>query len=195
MRFALFIICGRHFALRMVNMCKIKKRFFALGMGLLGCLCYGVSDWLMIYGEMTPLGSVSWLTKGITLIPMWRFTLAMALAFPCILFYGIALFPLQNFILNKKDRKIYHYLNTFGLTPWIAIHLFYTMLFVLFAWLHNKGYQEKASAIVETLYHRFSWFVLVGQFVMLPVYLFGFYLQVAGKTIFLKIFSLLKQSW
>lgn len=99
-------------------------------------------------------------------------------------------FSLQNFIRNEKDRKIYHYLNAFGLTPWIAIHLFYTMLFVLFAWLHNNGCQEKASVIVEALYHRFSWFVLAGQFVMLPVYFFWFYLQVAGKTIFPKIFSL-----
>lgn len=67
-----------------------------MGLGLLGCLCYGVSDWLMLYGEMAPLGSVKWLTKGIPMIPMWRFTVAMALAFPGIVLCGIALFSLTN---------------------------------------------------------------------------------------------------
>ena len=49
----------------------------------------------------------------------------MLLAFPGILCYGGALFYLEKFIKEEKERKIYHYLNAFGLTPWMCLHLFY----------------------------------------------------------------------
>lgn len=50
--------------------------------GMLGCLCYGGGDWLMLYGDPSYAGSLSWLTAGVAGIPQWRFNLAMALAFP-----------------------------------------------------------------------------------------------------------------
>ena len=35
---------------------------------------------------------------------------------------------LEKFIKEEKERKIYHYLNAFGLTPWMCLHLFYIMI-------------------------------------------------------------------
>jgi hypothetical protein len=35
--------------------------------------------------------------------------LAMALAFPGIVFYGIALFAVQEYIKDEKHKRIYHY--------------------------------------------------------------------------------------
>ena len=35
--------------------------------GMLGCLCYGGGDWLMIYGDPSYYGSLSWLTTLIGL--------------------------------------------------------------------------------------------------------------------------------
>ena len=49
---------------------------------MLGCLCFGSGDWLMLYGDTAHDGSVYWLTQGAVKIPAWRNTLAMALAFP-----------------------------------------------------------------------------------------------------------------
>ena len=54
----------------------------ALICGMLGCLCYGGGDWLMMYGNPAYHGTLSWLTEGVAMIPQWRFNLAMALAFP-----------------------------------------------------------------------------------------------------------------
>ncbi|MBQ9687403.1 MAG: hypothetical protein IJV41_12795 [Oscillospiraceae bacterium] len=162
------------------------KRKLALVCGLLGCLCYGGGDWLMMYGDPTHAGSLIWLTTGTAQIPLWRYDLALALAFPGIILYGIALFAVETYILADKERKVYHYLNAFGLTPWIALHLFYIMILVLFAWLNANGFAADALTICEGLFHSLSWLVPISEALMLPVFLYWFYLQITGKTAFPK---------
>ena len=164
----------------------MKKRTAALLCGMLGCLCYGGGDWLMIYGNPAYEGALSWLTAGVAAIPQWRFNLAMALAFPGIILYGVALFAVQGYIKAEKHRKIYHYLNAFGLTPWIALHLFYVMILTQFAWMHGNGYAAEALPVCEGLFRRLSWLVPVSEIMMLPVFLYWFYLQITGKTVFPK---------
>jgi len=166
-------------------MMKMKMKT-ALICGILGCLCYGGGDWLMIYGSPAHSGSLYWLTEGVAEIPQWRYNLAMVLAFPGIILYGIALFAVQNFIIEEKQRKIYHYLNAFGLTPWIALHLFYIMILTLFSWMHQNGFAEQAGKITEGLFSQLSWVVMVSEILMIPVFLYWFYLQISGKTIFPK---------
>ena len=60
-----------------------KKTAAALICGMLGCLCFGTGDWLMMYGggEYDTVYMLNWLTTGTAQIPQWRFTLAMALVF------------------------------------------------------------------------------------------------------------------
>ena len=173
----------------------------ALLCGMLGCLCYGGGDWLMMYGNPAYHGTLSWLTEGIAVIPQGRYNLAMALAFPGIILYGIALFAVEGYIKDGKQRKVYHYLNAFGLTPWIALHLFYVMILTLFSWMHGNGYADSALAVCGGLYSRLSWLVPVSEALMLPVFLYWFWLQLRGKTVFPKgmaftnvliIFALLK---
>lgn len=163
-----------------------KKIVFALICGIFGCLCYGGGDWLMMYGDPSRLGKLIWLTTGTANIPQWRFILAMALAFPGIILYGIALFAVQNYIREDKERRIYHYLNAFGLTPWIALHLIYVVILSLFAWLNNNGYADDALIICESLFAIFSWLIPVSEALMLPVFIYWFYLQITGRTVFAK---------
>ncbi len=156
----------------------------ALLCGILGCLCYGGGDWLMMYGNPVHHGALSWLTEGVSAIPQWRFNLAMALAFPGIILYGIALFAVEMYIREEKHRKAYHWLNAFGLTPWIALHLFYVMILTLFAWMHGNGFAAEALPVCEGLFRQLSWLVPVSEGLMLPVFLYWFWLQVSGKTVF-----------
>lgn len=160
------------------------KRTIGLICGLLGCMCYGGGDWLMMYGNPAHIGKLIWLTAGTAQIPQWRYILAMALAFPGIIFYGIALFLIRDYIKSEKHKKVYHYLNAFGLTPWIALHLIYIVILSLFAWLNNNGFAGDAIIICEGLYSNFSWLIVVSEALMLPVFLYWFYLQISGKTIF-----------
>lgn len=44
---------------------KKQKMTAALICGMLGCLCYGGGDWLMMYGDTAHDGSVYWLTRGL----------------------------------------------------------------------------------------------------------------------------------
>ena len=153
---------------------------------MLGCLCFGGGDWLMIYGDTAHSGAVSWLTEGAARIPQWRYDLAMVLAFPGIVLYGIALFSVRTYIRDEKERKIYHYLNAFGLTPWIALHLFYIMFLTLFSWMHGNGFAAQAIPVCEGLFSQLSWVVPVCEVMMLPVFIYWFYLQIVGKTVFPK---------
>ena len=180
---------------------KTGKGKAALLCGILGCFCYGGGDWLMMYGNPAYHGALSWLTDGVAAIPQWRFDLAMALAFPGIILYGIALFAVERYITGERERRIYHYLNAFGLTPWIALHLFYIMILVLFSWMNGNGYAAEAVSVCEGLYTQLSWLVPVMEAVMLPVFAYWFYLQIRNKTVFprwmaftnvLVIFALLK---
>lgn len=140
----------------------------------------------MMYGDTSHSGDISWLTEGTALIAQWRYDLAMALVFPGIILYGIALFSVQSFIKNEKERKIYHYLNAFGMTPWIALHLFYIMILTLFSWMNRKGFAELALLVCEGLFSQLSWLIPVTEGIMLPVFIYWFYLQITGKTVFPK---------
>ena len=40
---------------------------------MLGCLCYGGGDWLMMYGDPTCNGTLKWLTTGTAAIAEWRY--------------------------------------------------------------------------------------------------------------------------
>lgn len=154
---------------------KRKTMMLCLVCGLLGCLCMGAGDWLMIYGDATYNGEVYWIAEGIRSIPQWRFDLSMILAFPGILLYGAGLFAIQNYIPDEKERKIYHYLNAFGMTPWLMLHLFVVMILCLWS------YSGDLAAATE-LRNRLTWVVLAGEVIMLPVFVYWFYLQIHGKT-------------
>lgn len=167
-----------------MNKCENTKNMAALICGILGCLCYGGGDWLMMYGDPSYTGQLIWLTAGAAQIPQWRYILAMALAFPGIILYGIALFAIRDFIRDEKHRKIFHYLNVFGLTPWIALHLIYVVILSLYAWLNNNGFTGDSLTICEALYGNFSWLIPVCEVLMLPVFLYWFYLQITNKTVF-----------
>lgn len=164
----------------------LYRQNHALICGILGCLCFGGGDWLMLYGDPAYHGTLSWLTEGAAAIPQWRYSLAMALAVPGILLYGIALFSLQRYIKEERDQKIFHYLNAFGLMPWIALHLFYIMILSLFSLMHADGYEAMALSVCEDLFSKLSWVVLICEAMMIPVFVYWFYLQIRGKTAFPK---------
>lgn len=143
-----------------------RKTIAALVCGMLGCICFGAGDWLMIYGNTAHMGSISWLTVGAASIAPWRNALAMVLAFPGILFYGIALFAISGFLKEERQRKTYHYLTAFSLTPWLCLHLFYIMILYGFAWMSGNGYATAALPVSEALFAHLSWLVLVSEVLM-----------------------------
>lgn len=168
-------------------MCYERKIMIAtLLCGILGCLCFSVGDWLMIYGDTTHIGSIFWLTVGAAAIAPWRNALAMALAFPGILFYGIALFATARFLKEERQQKIYHYLTAFSLTPWLCLHLFYIMILYGFAWMSGNGYATAALPVSNALFTHLSWLVIISEVLMVPPYLYWFYLLVRGKSVFQK---------
>lgn len=155
---------------------------YAMICGIIGCFCYGGGDWLMMYGNPEYHGDLFWLTDGVANISNWRNTLAMALAFPGIIFYGIALFSLKELVTENKQRKRYDVLTAFGLTPWITLHLLYIIILYLYSWLNNNGYADSSIQICEALYNNFSWVIYISEVIMLPPFIYWFWIVLKGHT-------------
>lgn len=163
-----------------------KKILAALLCGMLGCICFGAGDWLMLYGDTAYTGNISWLTEGAAQIAPWRNALAMLLSFPGIILYGIALFAIACFLNYKRRRKIYRCLTAFSLTPWLCLHLFYIMILYVFAWMNSHGYEAAALPVSEALFTHLSWIVILSEAMMLPPYLYWFYLLIRKNSVFTK---------
>lgn len=161
-----------------------KKLIAALFCGMLGCICFGAGDWLMLYGDVSHAGDILWLTEGVAAIPTWRNSLAMILSFPGIVLYGIALFYLAETIPGQKARSVYKGLTALGLTQWLCLHLFYIMILYVFAWMRQNGFETAALPVSQALYTHFRWLPLVSELIMLPPFLYWFYLQITDKTQF-----------
>ena len=138
----------------------------------------------MIYGDTAHNGVLFWLTVGVAQIPPWRNNLAMALSFPGIIFYGIALFSAASFLSDEKDRKRYQALTAFSLTPWLCLHLFYIMILYIFAWMSGNRYEAAALPVGEALFTHFAWLVPISEAFMLPPYLYWGWLLLRGRSVF-----------
>lgn len=159
-----------------------KKLTAALLCGLLGCLCFGAGDWLMLYGDTAHNGALTWLTVGAAQIAPWRNKRAMALAFPGIIFYAVVLFAMAAFLSDERDRKRYQALTAFSLTPWLCLHLFYIMILYGFAWMSGNGYSSAALPVSEAIHSHFAWIVPVSEVLMIPPYLYWCWLLLKKRT-------------
>lgn len=160
-----------------------KKLTITLLSGLLGCLCMGVGDWLMIYGDTAYTGAISWLTLGVKQIAPWRNTLSMALAFPGVILYGIALFAIGITLQGKRRQQVYRYLTAFSMTPWLCLHLLYIMILYGFAWMSGNGFVSAALPVSEAIFYHFAWLVLVSEVLMLPPYFYWGWLVLRRESV------------
>lgn len=126
------------------------------------------------------------MTTGTAGIASWRNTLAMLLAFPGIVFYGIGLFSVCGFVKEKRQGEIYRTLTAYGLTPWLCLHLFYIMILYVFAWLSGNEYADAVLPAAEALYLHLSWLVIISEIMLLLPFLYWFWLQISGRTVFPK---------
>lgn len=167
-----------------------RKMNLALVCGLLGCLCMGAGDWLMLYGDTAHAGEVFWLTAGAAAIPAWRNGLAMALSFPAVLLYDVALFALAGLLKEERRRWAYRYVTAFSLTPWLALHLYYIMVLYVFSWLSGNGFEAAALSASEALISHLAWIVPASEALMLPPYLYWAYLLWREKSVLSRLITL-----
>ena len=158
--------------------------------GIFGAILMGAGDWLMIYGDVTPLGDLLWLTEGVANIEPWRNNLSMALAFPGVIFYAVGLFALKDVFIFEKNNKIYKGLTAIGFTPWLCIHLFYTMMLFTFAWLTKEGNGNIACQLIEETVEHFAWIIPVGEGIMGLPFLYLFFCILTGKSRFKKVLAI-----
>ena len=56
------------------------------------------------------------------------------------------------------------------------------MILYLFAWMKGNGFEQAALPAAQALYEHLSWVVIVSEAMMLPPFIYWFYLVAAGKT-------------
>ena len=94
------------------------------------------------------------------------------------------LFAIADFLKEERQRNTYRYLTAFSLTPWLCLHLFYIMILYGFAWMSGNGYAAAAVPVSEALFAHLSWLVIVSEVLMLPPYLYWFWILARGKSVF-----------
>ncbi|KAG4092161.1 hypothetical protein H8356DRAFT_1353559 [Neocallimastix lanati (nom. inval.)] len=114
--------------------------------GVLGGLAFTTADWLIFFGNATPVTQkYSYLFKGLEEIAPWRYNMSMVLSFISVIVLGIGLFSLEIYIPNPKHKIIFHYLNVLNLTTWSTLHM-------------AACYQEAVS-VFEAIFLQFQWVV------------------------------------
>lgn len=163
---------------------RIPRQTMALYLlcGMVGCLLMASSDWLMIYGNTAAQGALAWLTEGVAQIPAWRNTLAMVLAFPAVVCYLIALLGVRHFLRDLPAQQLYIRLTALGMTPWLCLHLFYTMILFLFGWLRGQGELNLALSACEALFGHFAWLVPAADVFMVLPFLYLLFAFVTDRT-------------
>ncbi|MCM1054868.1 MAG: hypothetical protein NC394_05015 [Bacteroides sp.] len=166
-----------------MNMINRKRIIAALICGMLGCIFLCSGDWLMIYGDTSYNGGTHWLTEGTAQIPAWRNLLSMLVAFPAVILYGVGLFNAEVFVNSQKEMKIYRCLTAFGMMPWLCLHIYYVMILYVFAMMTQNNF-EGALDVAEAMNSQFSSIVFISEAIMILPFLYWFYLQISGKTLF-----------
>ena len=64
----------------------------------------------------------------------------------------------------------------------MCLHIFYIMILYLYSWMMGNGYEQTALPACEALYHHLSWVIMASEVVMLPVFIYWFYLVLTAKT-------------
>lgn len=90
----------------------------------------------------------------------------------------------DRFHLGGKGTEGIPHADCFRAAPWIALHLFYIMILYAFSWLSAGSYAEAALPLGEAVFAHFSWVPLVSESLMLPPFLYWFYLQIRQKNRF-----------
>lgn len=174
----------------MASKVSYKKLVLLLLCGIAGCIFMGGSDYLMIYGNTAFEGELAWLTLGAAEIPAGRNALALAMAFPAVIFYALGLLAVRFFINEEKDRKNYSVLTVIGMTPWLCLHLFYIMILFAFGFLMQRGDSETAYILCEAMFGQFSWLVMAGEIIMLLPFIYLIVLMLKLRTVFKKAMAL-----
>lgn len=109
----------------MMNLKVKRKTKLTLLCGLLGCMCFGVGDWLLGYVDPTPIGEniFYFISAGHGVgYDAWKIvvTLVMAMVGMCFLIPGMV--SIADVAQKSGERSLLRYLFMLCAVGWIVIH-------------------------------------------------------------------------
>ena len=130
----------------------LQKKFIIFGM--IGCLCFGIGDWLLGYVDPAPIeGNAFYFIRaghgaGYNLSKA-AFALALAMAGMCFLYPGFV--HIADIVKDEKTKCSLEY--AFGLCSigWLALHILVSVNVLVFAHAEKNGGRELAVALSGSL--------------------------------------------
>lgn len=125
----------------------LKKKYIIFG--IIGCLCFGIGDWLLGYVDPAPIeGNIFYFIRtghgeGYNLSKA-AFALVLAMAGMCFLYPGFV------HISDKTKRSLGY---AFGLCSigWLALHILVSVNVLVFAQADKSGGRELAVTLSDSL--------------------------------------------
>lgn len=170
---------------RQVNM-VLNKRYIIFGM--IGCLCFGIGDWLLGYVDPAPIeGNIFYFIcagygAGYHLSKV-TFALILALAGMCFLYPGFV--HMSDTAKDKKTKRSLGY--AFGLCSagWLALHILVSVNVIVFSQAEKSGGRELAVTLSSSL-SRAGMAALLCIFLLVAVSLVMLSIDILCRKICLK---------
>lgn len=122
--------------------------------GIIGCICFGIGDWLLGYVDPTSTGAdiFYFIRAGHGAeYAAGKAAVTMALAMVGMLFYLPALLHISDVAGDQKTASHLNY--TFGLCAvgWFAIHFLVTVNVAVYSWMAKHAGEELANGVSNHL--------------------------------------------
>lgn len=129
-----------------------EKKYWVYG--IIGCICFGIGDWLLGYVDPAQVGTelFYFIRAGHGAdYPAAKAVVTMALAMVGMLFYLPALLHISDVAADQKTAS--HLRYTFGLCAvgWFAIHFIVSVNVSVFSWMAKNAGEELANGISHHL--------------------------------------------
>lgn len=134
---------------------KPKRRMrLSLLCGILGCLCFGVGDWLLGYVDPAPVSEItfSFIRAGHGVgYDAWKIvvTLVMAMVGMCLMILGVA--SIANVAKKTAFKRLLRYLFALCAVGWIVIHFAVAINVWVFSLAEKTGGRELAVSLSHGL--------------------------------------------
>lgn len=138
----------------MMNLKVKRKTKLTLLCGLLGCMCFGVGDWLLGYVDPTPIGEniFYFISAGHGAgYDAWKIvvTLVMAMVGMCFLIPGMV--SIADVAQKSGERSLLRYLFMLCAVGWIVIHFAVAVNVLVFSLAERTGGRELAVTLSHGL--------------------------------------------
>ena len=162
----------------------LNYKFIALMLllGAIGCICFGVGDYFLVYGNTEATADLYFMTVCTSTMPELANNNALLLMIPGFLFVLAALLTLSTTIKDSSDVHIYHFLMGVGLTAYTLSQFIYSMILYLYSYLNTNAIIQEVEDLIVNIYGHYETVLMICLIALAIPLIFWFYLVITDRT-------------